>query len=1315
MPQKSDLIELLAALFAPFVILPILILLARFLRRLRWLPQDITAFLLDPTYNRKKNLPHTNDPNIHMVRTLTSEKAHLKPFLIDDEFPSRIRLWIYDNLSPAAVRDHFLSSLPGRIWLILQTFFTIVAIVNYVVLTYKTIDLKTFNNIILVDGVLAFLFMADYIISFYAAEDRLKFFFSVASLIDLITIVPALVALFFSYEIITDQSILIYVLRLLRALRILRTYRLLSFAQTEERRQLILVLLTVLTFLFLAASIINIMETIPNIPQEKADLTRWHDSMWYMVVTMSTIGFGDVVPTNSYSRMTVLLLILALIVLIPGLSARISSIYYMHSPYHSAVYSKRKYHVIISGHVTFRTIVDFCREYFMTDPDGHIVILTPGAPSIMIRRLLRHPYYENRLTYLAGTPLSQSDLNRARAGEARALFLLSSTTTSASPSPLQQQFEGGGLLDEEDKQSTGADADILMMILSAKTAYPSLPVFGQVSDMRSKDISISCGCDRVLCVEELKMSLLARAAMYPAVMPFVTNVMHSYRNLALQRQKLYARSGADIGQGGWMKEYMYGSAQQVYSFTFPKTLTGARFADVVELMHRIYGITVFAVTRYSSSGTGSSSVSTQVSPQTTIEAPTAPPNVGSSLEPPPSSTVRFSFPNTQPASDPTATGNPTGGADYSSSSFHPGPGGMFIPPADYRIYPNDIGFCLALDPDIVELISHYRPPPPEPSSSTRPASATPPTPILQNRARPRTMSGLVKSGSRSLLPLFTDEVSPTTVAAATENVGSEGGGGVDTVKDGGAGDTEKQVDVDVNVDVEAGTEIKPQSEIVITENGDQSPSTIPDAASKDEDVEAGGLRPQPQHEKPGSSMASVSSSSSSISSLSSLSSLGHPGIQYGRHLRQQPEAPTEVNEGGERVELSVEKKDEERGNATGLGGAFFEPASSDNAANNAEVSSGEGEHQRQETKDSTATTLTARATTQPQPPSPQGTDHAGGTSESASKSYALDASTAAELRNHIILCGSTTSHGVHQFVSHIRKSSFSPSTSTSTTTTTTTKQNALVEEPAIVVLTETPIDVKTHNVWRNVFTKHPNVYYVRGIPQRASSLVRCGIERCKRIVILRGPPSSPSSSSDSSGGGGGGRGGGGDAAAAAEDVEYSLTDSQAMFVVKLIQSQWPRVSTLVELVNGRNVEYVSAKDTLWHSHARLSKRILDNPAIKPSDRLKLYTSRSRNLWLRRLNKPKAALGAGTGGPGATASDLMYKSSWSTSSTTQIFGITPFPEYHFDPSIAAGLIYVDSLVTSLLCQTFFRPYVGQVMQLIVSNVVQVPVAPELIGQ
>jgi voltage-gated potassium channel len=126
---------------------------------------------------------------------------------------------------------------------------------------------------------------------------RLRYAVRPVSLIDLIAILPAILGLFGSYD-----------LRLLRLVRLLRMLKLTRYSSTlsllwavlrDEARALFAVLFLLSLMVVISSSVMYILE---NDAQPRA-FGSIPAAMWWAVETITTVGYGDVVPKTPAGKM----------------------------------------------------------------------------------------------------------------------------------------------------------------------------------------------------------------------------------------------------------------------------------------------------------------------------------------------------------------------------------------------------------------------------------------------------------------------------------------------------------------------------------------------------------------------------------------------------------------------------------------------------------------------------------------------------------------------------------------------------------------------------------------------------------------------------------------------------------------------------------------------------------------------------------------------------------------------------------------------------------------------------------------------------
>jgi len=164
-----------------------------------------------------------------------------------------------------------------------------------------TVMLESVNSIRLeygyllniVEWVLTILFSIEYITRIISIKRPLKYVFSFYGLIDLVSIIPTYLGLF-----ITGASSLAAIrsIRLLRVFRILKLARYLK-AAAAFKKALIASRPKIIVLLVAIFSIVTIMGTVMYLIEDPKDgFTSIPRSIYWAIVTLTTVGYGDIAP-----------------------------------------------------------------------------------------------------------------------------------------------------------------------------------------------------------------------------------------------------------------------------------------------------------------------------------------------------------------------------------------------------------------------------------------------------------------------------------------------------------------------------------------------------------------------------------------------------------------------------------------------------------------------------------------------------------------------------------------------------------------------------------------------------------------------------------------------------------------------------------------------------------------------------------------------------------------------------------------------------------------------------------------------------------
>ncbi len=157
--------------------------------------------------------------------------------------------------------------------------------------------------------VITALFTLEYILRFYLAERKRDYSFSFYGIIDFVAILPFYLDLLLGAE--------VAVLRSFRALRLLRIFRLLKIVRynraadrllkaSESKEEFTLFFFTTLILLFISAAGIYYFEH-PEQPEKFSSILH---SLWWAVVTLTTVGYGDVYPITLGGRIFTFIILL---------------------------------------------------------------------------------------------------------------------------------------------------------------------------------------------------------------------------------------------------------------------------------------------------------------------------------------------------------------------------------------------------------------------------------------------------------------------------------------------------------------------------------------------------------------------------------------------------------------------------------------------------------------------------------------------------------------------------------------------------------------------------------------------------------------------------------------------------------------------------------------------------------------------------------------------------------------------------------------------------------------------------------------------
>ncbi len=522
-------------------------------------------------------------PTIHSTKkrlTLGSKQGSAKYAMFDDEAASgssatcRVRL-----------RRVLTGTRAGYVIDVLNLFFSVLSSLLYIAETYEESADLSFYTIL--DALLCAFFIADYSIRLFVASSRLGFVLSFYAIIDLLSIAPSIIIMHFYWlQSVEMASLPLYlsIMKVMRILRILRVERFLIYLNSEVNQVLGEIFLRGISAAIFSAGVIQVvdnnwremhwMQTLP-----------FHDYIYFVLVSLSTVGYGDINPESSFSKLFIVTLVLGALYYIPKSTNKLIRIMNLKSVYATNKYKPRSSeskHVVVTGDLNSLD-ENFFVELFHDDHGEdqlECVVLGEGNPTGEIEKVLRNQSggFGSLVTYLDGSPLNMPDLQRAAAVDAEAIFVL-----------------GNKFADDSDEM----DAATILRALTIKRyvlekAEKDSMLCIQLLRPENQTHYAACGnmtlesLDQVVCMDEIKMTLLAKTTLCPGMTALIANLITSDEDDSED-----AASSSQTPE--WLEEYTHGQGFEIYKTTLSAAFAGISFAKAAEIVYNITGVLLFAV------------------------------------------------------------------------------------------------------------------------------------------------------------------------------------------------------------------------------------------------------------------------------------------------------------------------------------------------------------------------------------------------------------------------------------------------------------------------------------------------------------------------------------------------------------------------------------------------------------------------------------------------------------------------------------------------------------------------------------------------
>lgn len=187
----------------------------------------------------------------------------------------------------------------GKAFDIVLLFVILLSIVVVMLESVKSIHREYFEYLYITEWVITIIFTIEYILRIITIKKPKHYIFSFYGIIDFISTIPTYLTLFMGgYNVL----LAVRALRLLRIFRILKIARYvgeankLSVALRHSRPKILVFLFAVVVITIIAGTVMYLVEG------EESGFSNIPLSVYWCIVTLTTVGFGDIAPVTPLGR-----------------------------------------------------------------------------------------------------------------------------------------------------------------------------------------------------------------------------------------------------------------------------------------------------------------------------------------------------------------------------------------------------------------------------------------------------------------------------------------------------------------------------------------------------------------------------------------------------------------------------------------------------------------------------------------------------------------------------------------------------------------------------------------------------------------------------------------------------------------------------------------------------------------------------------------------------------------------------------------------------------------------------------------------------
>ena len=509
--------------------------------------------------------------------------------MLQQEYEIGIKASVSNNISYRLGKFLVLNGISDILNLI-NGILSFIEAIFYIISTYTFPEtssrLEKINHVIeILETTFLIYFISHFVLRLYCSQNRIVFCFNLINFVDIVSSI----FLILSHQNFAKYREFGYFFRVFRIFRIAYLSNLENIIQRktdEKTRHLYRLVVGLISVVFAVMSLFlefensNIRENYE--PRELRTITltnllNFHDVIYFMFVSMTTIGFGDITPQSTLGKFLISTGMAFLIPYIEIIRLEIENIFSFTSKYSLIKYKKKRKHLLLIGNCGPESYEACLKELYNEDHgdiDFDTIIMQLKNDDKMVEMINKNKYSKN-IYYLEGDVLNENDLNRAGAHSVECIIILADKLNDQINEDYDNIFKAISIKNNAIKNLKN-DIRIYIQLIqpeSKELYYTSL------SNMDEQGTQI-------ICLEELKLQILGKSCHCRGINTIITALTTSEKPSMDILNEISNHSN-------WMKEYLKGLENEIYRIKIKSEyLHNLTFIDLVKI---IYELTNFIV------------------------------------------------------------------------------------------------------------------------------------------------------------------------------------------------------------------------------------------------------------------------------------------------------------------------------------------------------------------------------------------------------------------------------------------------------------------------------------------------------------------------------------------------------------------------------------------------------------------------------------------------------------------------------------------------------------------------------------------------